>query len=146
MTDAELRAKHVERFDCSLCRAEAETPHNPVWDFPSGSCRVCYEEMPCAILALLTRCEKAEAGFEPERINRAAHRRGDDCAYMYGRECDCQEPDRLRAALARLEPTDERDIEAKRIENFLNGAAEGINQETGFPVFEHRVKVEWEDD
>lgn len=86
------------------------------------------------------------ATLTPERIKRAAHRRGDDCAYMYGRDCDCQEPDRLMAALTRLEPTDERDIEAQRIENFLNGAAEVINQETGFPVFEHRVKVEWEDD
>jgi len=64
MTDAELRAKHVERFDCSLCRTEALTPHNPVWDLPTGSCGVCYEEMPCAILALLTRCEKAEAALK----------------------------------------------------------------------------------
>jgi hypothetical protein len=132
MTDAELRAlaEFVIERSVKHLRMEADDA----------------EPLARGALALLTRCEKAEAGFEPERINRAAHRRGDDCAYMYGRECDCQEPDRLRAALARLEPTDERDIEAKRIENFLNGAAEGINQETGFPVFEHRVKVEWEDD
>lgn len=34
-------------------------------------------------------------------LNAIAHRPNDDCAYLFGRECDCREPDDLRERLTK---------------------------------------------
>jgi hypothetical protein len=79
MTDSDLRAKHIERLECSLCASDALSPHTPVYDYHSGTCQADYESWPCSVLALLDRLDKAEAALSVERIATALL----DCGLMY---------------------------------------------------------------
>jgi hypothetical protein len=71
-----------------------------------------------------------------EVLMAAAHRPGDDCAYLFGRECDCSEPRRLASALdgwavvPSLTVADclevERDHEIERLRDELKRLRDGL--------------------